>query len=98
MANLTVRRLDHAVTDAVAELHRLRQQLSSQADVVSPRGRELTLRVFGEALTPAQVVERVCNDVKQRGLPAVLHYTEKFDRAQITANTLRVGVDELKAA
>src|SRR5207237_634268 len=49
MANLTMRRIDHAATDAVAELHRLRQQLSSQADVVSPRGRELTLQVFGEA-------------------------------------------------
>src|ERR1700704_3697013 len=70
MATLTMRRIHHDKGDAGAELARLRQQLSLQADVVSPRGRQLTEQVFGQALTPAQVVERICGDVRARGLPA----------------------------
>jgi histidinol dehydrogenase len=97
MANLTLRRIHHA-SDADAELARLRQQLSLQAEVVSPRGRQLTEQVFGQPLSPAQVVERICADVRQRGLPAVLHYTEQFDRVRLTADTVRVNPDELQAA
>jgi len=98
MASLTMRRIHHAATDAAGELEQLRRQLSLQADVVSPRGRELTEQIFGQALTPAQVAERICTDVKQRGLAAVLHYTEKLDRVKLTAEKLRVDVTELKAA
>jgi histidinol dehydrogenase len=92
-----MRRIHHAA-DAAAELAKLRQQLSLQADVVSPRGRQLTEQVFGQPLTPAQVVERICGDVRQRGLPAVLHYTEQLDRARLTAETVRVGDDDLAEA
>ena len=98
MASLTMRRIHHAATDAAGELEQLRRQLSLQADVVSPRGRELTEQIFGQALTPAQVAECICTDVKQRGLAAVLHYTEKLDRVKLTAEKLRVDVTELKAA
>jgi histidinol dehydrogenase len=97
MATLTMRRIHHAA-DAAAELARLRQQMSLQADVVSPRGRQLTEQVFGQPLTPAQVVERICTDVRQRGLPAVLHYTEQFDRVRLTPETVRVSADELHKA
>jgi histidinol dehydrogenase len=97
MATLTMRRIHHAA-DAAAELMRLRQQLSLQADVVSPRGRQLTEQVFGQPLSPAQVVERICADVRLRGLPAVLHYTEQFDRVRLTPETVRVSVAELQAA
>src|SRR5262249_32684585 len=72
--------------------------LRGQADVVSPRARQLTLAVFGEALTPAQVVERVCTDVRTRGLPAVLHYTQQLDRVRLDAGTLRVSAGELAQA
>src|SRR5262249_52482498 len=98
MANLTMRRIHFAAADAASELDRLQKQLSLQADVVSPRGRELTEQVFGMPLTPAQVVERICGDVKQRGLDALLHYTEKLDHARLTAETLRVSSAELKEA
>src|SRR5438874_10656936 len=98
MANLTMRRIHHAAADAVAELERLGQQLSLQADVVSPRGRQLTEQVFGQALTPAQVVERICGDVRTRGLAAVLEYTEKLDRVQLSADTVRVSIADLQAA
>ena len=50
------------------QLTDLVRQLGLQADVVSPRGRQLTEKVFGQALTPAQVVERICRDVRTKGL------------------------------
>ncbi len=98
MASFTMRRIHHAAADAAGELARLRQLLSLQGDVVSPRGRELTEQVFGEALSPVQVVERVCADVRQRGLAAVLHYTEQFDKVRLTPETVRVSGEELKEA
>jgi histidinol dehydrogenase len=97
MADLTMRRIHHAA-DAAAQLTKLRQQLSLQADVVSPRGRQLTEQVFGQPLSPAQVVERICTDVRQRGLAAVVHYTEQLDRVRLTAETVRVSTAELQEA
>src|SRR5205807_10115449 len=98
MATLKLRRILHADPQADRQLAELQRGLGLQADVVSPRGRQLTEQVFGQALTPSQVVERICTDVKKRGLPAVLEYTEKLDRAMLTPETVRVSVAELKAA
>src|SRR6266404_1594179 len=98
MHTFKLRRIHCADADAADKLAALRTQLSSQGEIVSPRGRQLTEAVFGEALPPARVVERVCADVRERGLPAVLHYTEQFDRVRLTAETLRVGAAELAQA
>ena len=38
--------------EALAVLESLRKSLSPRGDIVSPRGRELTMKVFGEALAP----------------------------------------------
>src|SRR5262245_33602064 len=83
-------RINCAERGAAAQIDRLRAQLGEQANVVSPRGRALTEQVFGEALPPLRVVERICADVRSRGLDAVLHYTEQFDRVRLTPATLRV--------
>src|SRR5947209_6475565 len=96
MAKLKLRRIDCAAADA--GLAQLRAQLSPQGDVVTPRGRELTEAVFGEALPPVRVVERICNDIRSRGLAAVLHYTEKFDRVRLTPETIRVSGEEFAEA
>jgi histidinol dehydrogenase len=80
------------------QLAELRQQLTLQADIVSPRGRQLTEAVFGEALPPGRVVERICADVRSRGLEAVLHYTEQFDGVRLQRSTLRVPAAELAEA
>lgn len=98
MGRLKLRRIDHANPQASAQLAELRRGLSLQADVVSPRGRQLTEQVFGQALTPAQVVERICNDVRQRGLEAVLRYTAQLDKKELTAATIRVSAEDLKKA
>src|SRR5262245_43798625 len=93
-----MRRITYQADDAADQLQQICRQLSVQADVVSPRGRALTEQVFGQALTPAQVVERICTDVRQQGLCAVLNYTKQFDKAALTRETLRVGAAELDAA
>jgi histidinol dehydrogenase len=98
MTPLTLRRIRCADPDATRQLETLRGQLGAQANVVSARGRELTEKVFGEPLPPARVVERVCNDVRIKGLPALLHYTEQFDRVRLTLDTLRVGAADLSEA
>lgn len=98
MAMLNVRRIDFAQANAAEQLTALRQQLSAQGNVVSQRGRELTEAVFGEALPPARVVERICADVGERGLQAVLHYTEKLDRVRLDAQSIHVSAKELSEA
>lgn len=76
----------------------LRQKLSPRGDVVSDAGRQRTTALFGEPLTPQQVVERICGDVRQGGLPVVLDYTKKLDRKELTPETLRVTPAEFDAA
>jgi histidinol dehydrogenase len=98
MSKFTMRRIAYTADDAADQLQHLCGQLSLQADVVSPRGRALTEQVFGQALTPAQVVERICSDVRSQGLPALLHYTEQLDKVRLTPETLRVSIDDIKAA
>ncbi len=98
MASLTIRRIHLGSPEAVSELTALQASLGAQGDIVSPRSRELTLKVFGEPLTPLQVVERICAEVRRRGQSAVFHYTQQFDRVELTPETLRVSAEELKAA
>src|SRR5437667_10593328 len=98
MAKFTMRRVSHSSADAADQLQALCRQLGLQADVVSPRGKALTEQVFGQALTPAQVVERICTDVRKDGLPALLRYTELLDKAVLTGATLRVSDEEFKTA
>jgi histidinol dehydrogenase len=79
-------------------LSELRDKLSPRGDIVSPRGRELTQKVFGQPLTPIQVVERICNDIHQQGLPALLRYTAQLDNKELNSQSLRVSADELAQA
>lgn len=84
--------------DAAEALQRLRSRLSPQGDVVSEAGRQRTIEVFGEPLSPRQVVEKICHDVQQQGLAAVLDYAKRIDRVELSPDTLRVSGDELSAA
>ncbi len=65
---------------------------------MSEAGRRKTLEVFGKALSPAEVVEQICSDVRTQGLSAVLRYSAKLDGAELSADTLRVPADDLVAA
>ncbi len=98
MTSLNVRRIVLGEAGAAEQLARLRAELSAQGNVVSEKSRELTLRVFGQPLSPQQVVERVCEDVRTRGLDALFDYTEHFDRVRLTPDTLRVSESEIHLA
>src|SRR5262249_45763205 len=67
-------------------------------DVVSPKQRKVTQAVFGQPLSPVQVVGRICAEVRERGLSAVLKYTEQLDKVRLTPDTIRVDEDELRDA
>ena len=91
-------RIDLASADGRARLDALRRTLASQGDLVSPAGRQRTIDVFGAPLTPRQVVEKICSDVREQGLAALLDYTQRIDRADVTAETLLVPAAALAAA
>lgn len=95
---LNIRRIDTSRDAGLAALDELRARLSPRGDIVSEAGRRKTLEVFGEALVPRQVVERICGDVRKRGLPALLEYTTKLDGTQLTGSSLRVSAADLASA
>lgn len=95
---LAIERIDARQPEALQAIEALRQKLAPDGNVVSEAGRQKTMQVFGEPLTPVQVVERICGDVRSEGLPAVLRYTKQLDNADITPETLRVSREELAAA
>ncbi len=82
----------------IEQLRLLREQLSPSGNVVSPKGRELTERVFGSPLLPWQVVERICSEVRSQGLSALLHYSQQLDGAQLDPQALRLPESQLAAA
>jgi histidinol dehydrogenase len=98
MGSLKIRRIDLKANNSASQLAKLRNQFRIDADVVSPQGRKLTQAVFGEALSPARAVERICADVRDKGLPALLQYTEGFDKVKLKADALRVKPAELAEA
>ncbi len=95
---LRIDRIDCRRDDAAAALARLREKLSPRGDIVSEASRRRTMELFGQPLSPQQVVERICDDVRQRGLAALLEYTKKLDGRELTPQTLRVTAEELQAA
>jgi len=90
--------IDCGQDDFQAAFVALREKLSPRGDVVSEAGRQRTIALFGSPLSPQQVVERICGDVRERGLEALLEYTHKLDGKQLDASTLRVTADELAQA
>ncbi|MBI1324603.1 histidinol dehydrogenase [bacterium] len=81
-----------------AFLENLRRSLSPRGDIVSPKGRELTEKVFGEALAPVAVVDRILGEIRETGLAALLKFTEQLDGKSLTPESMRVSPSELQAA
>ena len=95
---LDIQRIDTRSADWVDRIDQLREKLSPRGDVVSEEGQQRTIEVFGEPLSPQQVVERICRDVRDQGVEAVLQYGRQLDGAELTAETLRVPSDMLATA
>jgi histidinol dehydrogenase len=95
---LEIERIDTRRGDARRALAALRERLSPRAGIVSEAGRRRTIEIFGEPLSPQQVVERICNDVRDRGIEAVLDYSAQIDKARLTADSIRVPAVDLADA
>jgi histidinol dehydrogenase len=95
---LNIAKLDARQDSAHRLMDELRARLSPQGNVVSPRGRELTEQVFGQPLTPVEVVQRICSDIESEGTDALLRYGAALDGADLTADELRVPVEALEQA
>ena len=95
---LDIQRIDTRSADWVDRINELREKLSPRGDVVSEQGQQRTIDVFGEPLSPQQVVERICCDVRDQGVKAVLQYGRQLDGAELTAETLRVPAEMLASA
>jgi len=96
--NLKIQRISTRDDDVESALEALREKLSPRGDMVSDAGRQRTIDVFGEPLTPQQVVAQICTAVQSRGADAVFEYTAKLDQAEIGPATLRVSAEELADA
>lgn len=97
-SGLQVQRIDTSRYNAQRGIAELRRRLSPQGNIVSETGRQRTIEVFGEELSPIEVVGRICGDVRTRGLDAVLDYTRRIDRAELAAETIRVSEVEFREA
>lgn len=97
-ASLSIATIDCSQGGAQQLFQDLRDKLSPRGDVVSEAGRQRTIELFGEALSPREVVQRICEDVRTKGRDALLEYTSRLDRRDLTAESIRVQPEEFKAA
>ncbi|MDR0391884.1 MAG: histidinol dehydrogenase [Planctomycetaceae bacterium] len=97
---MKIHRIDSSNGEAFVrrEISVLRERLSSRGDIVSESGRQRTIEIFGEALSPQQVVERICCDVRAGGFESLVDYLRRVDGVELTAKTIRVTQNELAAA
>ncbi|MFM8186906.1 MAG: histidinol dehydrogenase [Pirellula sp.] len=91
-------RLDTKSLDFPSRLEALRKKLSPDGNVVSERSAKLTLSLFGEPLSPQQVVERICTEVREGGTQAVLKYARALDNPGMEAHGFRVPLETMAQA
>lgn len=96
--SLSIQRIDASQSSGLNAIAQLRSRLSPEGDVVSPRGRELTIKVFGEPLSPSKVVERICRDIREQGTTSLLHYCQALDGKSMSPQDLRVPAQLLEDA
>ncbi len=96
--SLAVQTIDLTTAEGRGRLRRLVSSLSSQGDVVSPSAAKRTIEIFGEPLTPKQVVARICQDVQAKGREAVLEYSRRIDRAEVGVESLFVTAEAFEQA
>ena len=98
LTSLAVQTIDLTTAEGRGQLGRLVSSLSSQGDVVSPSAAKRTIEIFGEPLTPKQVVARICEDVQAKGREAVLEYSRRIYRAEVGVESLFVTAEAFEQA
>ncbi len=98
MAQMKIRRIDARGQSPQAAVGELLGRLTIRGDIQSPESRRRTEQAFGKPLSPQQVVETICREVRTRGLEAVLEFTRRIDAVELTAETIRVSQQELAQA
>ncbi|MFO0805671.1 MAG: histidinol dehydrogenase [Gemmataceae bacterium] len=98
MPSLKLRRIDLSASNAANQIRRLREQFQTDAYTVSAANKKLYTAAFGANLTPAAAVQRICEDVKSKGLSAVVRYTELFDKVKLKPEQFKVKPEELAEA
>jgi len=83
---------------ATAKLLQLQGKLSPKGDIISEGARRVTMEVFGREIPPNEVVEIICREVRDKGLPQLLEFTRLLDHVKIDQSNLRVTADELAEA
>jgi histidinol dehydrogenase len=83
-------------TDLAAALRELSKKLDPGAGITSAASDAKTIEVFGEPLSPREVVHRIMADVREKGDAAIVDYVKKFDGADITPDQFRVTEAEIE--
>jgi len=64
---------------------------------VSPQINNQIVKIFGKSLTPQEVVKRIINDVIKKGDLALIEWTKKLDKTDIS-NSIEIQIDQMEAA
>lgn len=64
---------------------------------VSPHISTQIVNIFGQSLTPHEVVKRIIDDVNENGDKALFKWTNKLDKTNIS-DSIEVNIDQMEAA
>jgi len=64
---------------------------------VSPQINNQIIKIFGESLTPQEVVKRIINDVIKKGDMALIEWTKKLDKTDVS-NSIEIKIDQMETA
>jgi len=65
---------------------------------LNDRIRQSNVEIFGEDLSPIDLVHRIVQDVRYKGDEALFHYTKLLDHVDLTPKNLMVSEEEFQAA
>jgi histidinol dehydrogenase len=64
---------------------------------VSPQINKQIIKIFGKSLTPQEVVKRIINDVIKEGDLALIKWTKKLDKTDIS-NSIEIKIEQMETA
>ena len=80
------------------DMNRLLTKTAFDEVVLGEGARVRIKETFGCEMTAAQVVDKIVGNVRQKGNEAVLYYTDLFDGAKLTSETMEVSQAEFDEA